>query len=341
MIDKVDNRLQFVDMCKGLGIIAVVIGHTSGGLLSKVMYMFHMPLFFFIGGYLFKIRDNKKSFFWDKTIQLLIPYAVYLSIVYSFMSVLYFKENALTFNSLCMFFIRPFLGGLWLSGYATVFWFVPVFFITQQLFNLILNYFTKDKVIYIILLLLLLGYINNVFFVRIPFDANVVCMSLPIFYCGYLSRKLNFNPKNLIVIILALAGIALTLKGYQNFFDMKYGHYGIPIVTLVSSLALIYSIISLSKSFTKYNILVVFFSFLGEASMVIMYLHQPIQLLIRNYLTEDSLVRGLVSIIVSLLFYFFIRNFTLGRALFLGSKLDMSKLQRGSKIHLQQPLPRI
>ena len=42
-----ENRLDWIDMVKGLGIILMVIGHTGApDLLVKVIYGFHMPMFF-------------------------------------------------------------------------------------------------------------------------------------------------------------------------------------------------------------------------------------------------------------------------------------------------------
>lgn len=42
---KVLKRLDYMDIAKGIGIIAVVWAHSNGP-LSDYMYQFHMPLFF-------------------------------------------------------------------------------------------------------------------------------------------------------------------------------------------------------------------------------------------------------------------------------------------------------
>jgi fucose 4-O-acetylase-like acetyltransferase len=47
------QRQQYWDILKGLGIIAVVIGH-SGSPLVPFVYMYHIALFFFISGYFYK-----------------------------------------------------------------------------------------------------------------------------------------------------------------------------------------------------------------------------------------------------------------------------------------------
>ena len=53
-----NNRVQWVDICKGYGILLVVLGHTLRTDLSLVyIYGFHMPLFFFLSGI---VCDEKK-----------------------------------------------------------------------------------------------------------------------------------------------------------------------------------------------------------------------------------------------------------------------------------------
>lgn len=61
---KIKPRLSVIDLLKGVGIFLVVLGHALGGLIDAnvtplidwfrplfaVIYMFHMPLFFFISG---------------------------------------------------------------------------------------------------------------------------------------------------------------------------------------------------------------------------------------------------------------------------------------------------
>lgn len=67
------NRRIDLDIAKGLGIIMVVWAHASGPLTSYI-YQFHMPLFFFISGMLFKDPSNLKMYYIRKMKSLLIPF---------------------------------------------------------------------------------------------------------------------------------------------------------------------------------------------------------------------------------------------------------------------------
>lgn len=52
------NRDNTIDITKGIGILLVIVGHTGGlpadTYIHHFIYSFHMPLFFILGGFLFK-----------------------------------------------------------------------------------------------------------------------------------------------------------------------------------------------------------------------------------------------------------------------------------------------
>lgn len=56
-----NNRLEYIDIAKGIGILLVVFGHSSLVLHIENIWIhsFHMPLFFIITGMCF--NENKYS----------------------------------------------------------------------------------------------------------------------------------------------------------------------------------------------------------------------------------------------------------------------------------------
>lgn len=89
-MDQRKSHFKEIDIAKGIGILLVVIGHcfpdvsTVDGvsvpffrLVHDVIYTFHMPLMFFMAGFLsqriFKAED-KAQFVKDRFIRLMIPY---------------------------------------------------------------------------------------------------------------------------------------------------------------------------------------------------------------------------------------------------------------------------
>lgn len=81
------KRINWIDYSKFFGIFLVVLGHTSIPVMSiNVIYSFHMPLFFFISGYLFDANKFESFFRFmrHRLKQLIIPYFFFNIITYLF-----------------------------------------------------------------------------------------------------------------------------------------------------------------------------------------------------------------------------------------------------------------
>ena len=62
-----DFHSQALSIAKGIGIILMVIGHSGcPDVLNRFIYLFHMPLFFFVSGYLFKDKYVENKFLFLK-----------------------------------------------------------------------------------------------------------------------------------------------------------------------------------------------------------------------------------------------------------------------------------
>lgn len=56
------KRLQYLDLAKAVGMLCVLIGHSFiSEKINTVIYAFHMPLFFFISGYLCKPQKSLRK----------------------------------------------------------------------------------------------------------------------------------------------------------------------------------------------------------------------------------------------------------------------------------------
>lgn len=71
------NRDNAIDIAKGIGILLVIVGHTGGlpadTYIHHFIYSFHMPLFFILGGFLFK-PSNIGTHIRKDAKRLLLPY---------------------------------------------------------------------------------------------------------------------------------------------------------------------------------------------------------------------------------------------------------------------------
>lgn len=82
------KRVEWIDVAKGVGIVLVSFGHLRNGDGESVwlpaldapidaIYLFHMPLFFLLGGLTFSRRGGFKAFLARKAKTLLVPYYVF------------------------------------------------------------------------------------------------------------------------------------------------------------------------------------------------------------------------------------------------------------------------
>lgn len=99
VIQEQNQRINWIDIARGIGIILVVFGHTWRENLPKDwLYSFHMPLFFFISGWLVNIKKtnliNWKNFLIKKFLSLIVPYVLFILLTYLYWSVIesHFRE---------------------------------------------------------------------------------------------------------------------------------------------------------------------------------------------------------------------------------------------------------
>ena len=75
-----NQRINWIDWAKVFAIYLVALGHLlsktgSEGYIFNFIYSFHMPFFFFISGYLFRIKENGLVDFLKSSFRsLLVPY---------------------------------------------------------------------------------------------------------------------------------------------------------------------------------------------------------------------------------------------------------------------------
>jgi fucose 4-O-acetylase-like acetyltransferase len=120
----------------------------------------------------------------------------------------------------------------------------------------------------------------------LPFSAEVVLFAAPLYLIGYAARNLVLERWRALWLLLAIAAAGLYLAhlpGLTNTLDMKSGVYGIALLTLASSLAMV-ALLSLFSQRIADNRVGRVFAALGAASMTILAVHQLVQLFIAKEL---------------------------------------------------------
>lgn len=191
-----EKQIDFISICKGIGIILVVIGHLNiGEYWHQVIYSFHMPLFFFISGYLFKDKylDNPKDFVLKKVNSLYFPFlkwAMIFLFLHNIFVCFHIEEG--------MYGIKDFLIGganiLLFCNYDPILgptWFLRSLFVSLLIFYTVL-FFTRERKDYripVFILLLLIGTICSINDISVPYKIERDCAIASILMAGFTCRN--------------------------------------------------------------------------------------------------------------------------------------------------------
>jgi fucose 4-O-acetylase-like acetyltransferase len=218
-----------IDWLKAFAIVLVVIGHAiqyslavdyDDNLLFRLIYSFHMPLFFFISGYL-AYTSNKQGYLWKQIRLLVVPFVVWL-LLYS----LYYRRYDLQQGNWAImpdYYLRvlrfPGSGGLW-------------FLWALFLIDIVHYWLSKTSHFYLFSILLLV-----VFYVAAPFFAQVNYYGVgtfrlyyPYFLLGYFFRQRQMieKVKLPVILLLSIAWIvsecAWHRTGDVNAFGLNIDH---------------------------------------------------------------------------------------------------------------------
>lgn len=75
------RRLEYVDVAKGIGIICIILGHLGLASVNKVVFTFHVPIFFLITGYFTNSNRSTNDFIKNKVRTLIVPYFITSAVV--------------------------------------------------------------------------------------------------------------------------------------------------------------------------------------------------------------------------------------------------------------------
>ena len=132
------QRYEYIDIAKGIGILLVVWAHILlTGASHRVIYAFHMPLFFLISGMLFR-RDKYKSFFdflQRRAKRLLVPFVIYSIVTWTIWAVFRFikHDNVVSYwDPLLQTVIAKGSGAYMVHNSAL--WFIPCLFATEIMY---------------------------------------------------------------------------------------------------------------------------------------------------------------------------------------------------------------
>lgn len=215
------KRLDWLDAGKGLGMLLVMMGHADiPEYLKTYIYTFHMPLFFFLSGFLFKMDkfSNLKVFLIKRTKSLILPYLCFSFVAYLWFLLVYHYGKVDYHHDLFTPLIGTFIDirkSIW-TVHSGALWFVACLFCTELLFFLIFKIGrTKKKISMFLILLSILGCIyNKIGGQPLPWSIDVAMISVGFYGIGYfykeyhakLERFIHFKTFALFLLVNITAG---------------------------------------------------------------------------------------------------------------------------------------
>lgn len=224
------ERIQYIDIAKGIAILCIILGHLNSLRIARVVFTFHVPIFFFITGYFTNDRLPVKAFIKRKARMLLVPY-VFTCLVIILLAALeyglFFGAGAAWKAALEWSYAAAYGAG---DSYTSPFyiksigaiWFLWALFWGSIFLRASLA-LRKEQRILAVVALFFLGYASRALF-WFPFSIQAGCCATLFLYIGWLVKKgegwLKGAPGEVktAIAVFALITWLSFMKDFQSFW---------------------------------------------------------------------------------------------------------------------------
>ena len=224
------GHLTYIDIAKGIGIILMVVGHSSAPKnITHCIYIFHMPLFFIISGYLFnffKWSNNFKGFINKRFDRMIIPYfGMSILVFYPMWYIASMKFSQFATHEIPTpqktfldIFYATFVGdGM---TFNPVLWFLPCLFVSEIIFFVLLTLCKTTKMqILCSISIAIVGYLLRSF--NLPWSIDIAMVVQVLLMSGYLLKKIDIK-----MWLIAISMIIFMLSNAFNSVDTSHRIYG-------------------------------------------------------------------------------------------------------------------
>ena len=214
------KRVLWVDAAKGVAMAAVVLGHTYyGGVPAHTfVYSFHIPLFFILAGYTFRVKPAGEMFK-ASVKRLLVPYLV-LCLITAICDIAF---GRLSIDGIVLFLGSVVFasGGSWLPfdiPSIGVPWFLMALFVARLLYNALLGFLDRHGVHPIVQFAVFAAicYAAKIAipYIALPFALLQAVIAMFFMHAGHCMAKYHWIEKapafaTIIALVLWAAGLAL------------------------------------------------------------------------------------------------------------------------------------
>ncbi|MFO1417922.1 MAG: acyltransferase family protein [Methylotetracoccus sp.] len=291
-------RYRHIDVAKGIGIILVVFGHnwivrSEKGELFRVIFSFHMPLFFFLSGIWFDPRVKLRRLVLGKADALLKPYLVTLAAVGAY-RVLYKADDPTAFASGVLYATGVSIPWGWVS-----LWFLAHLWCVFVFAGLLQRLWAYDRAGWFgrsVLLAVLLGVgfwsmhsfwnvpltgfglATSTTLYGLPLGLDLLGVSSFFFLLGVFTRSwmLDMRPRAL-PMLLAVAAFAACHYFFDATIDLNLRVYDSLVISTIEALAGTYIVLWISVAIAEWPVLGAVLAYFGAASLFVLIFHDYAQ----------------------------------------------------------------
>ena len=267
------QRIEWIDIAKGIGILLVILGHSVkfGGVTHNLIFSFHMPLFLILSGITYKQKDNK-TFICRKFRTLIIPYVIFYLIGFGISVMIPFWRDGLSVKTVVkdIYLANP------NAANVSSIWFLVSLFWVEIIFNFIQK-FNKTIQYIIVGVCLLLGFIYShmihvITFLpegRLPFNIDTSLIALTFFATGVWLKKI-ITDKTLFFISCVLFIISFALNGRVNLHGLTFHNPLLYLLESISGTIILIFICFVLSTKVKRKMVMAPLDWMGKHSLVIM-----------------------------------------------------------------------
>lgn len=296
------KRVTYIDVARGIAILMVIFGHLSVPFISSWIYSFHIPLFFFLSGMVFRIKkeENFISFIKRKIKSIVIPYFALGIVIWLFFSIIFLldKKPPAFIASAIDTPGKMFVNFILQRHYWTV-WFLACLFFASLIFWAQLKFINKKWLLFLTSLV-----ICGITFIYYRLGGNTLFWNIDTALIAQFFMMLGYLFKNsyklekikttvcdnkinqrkfiftLIFLLLNIIFWVLGIKIGNATLDMSVHIYGIEVFTMLSAIFGILFVLSVSSCLSTISALV----YLGQNTMLVFAWHSRIVIVAFKYL---------------------------------------------------------
>jgi acyltransferase len=276
-------RSAAIDALRVVGTIAIVAGHTwDTPLVRAGIYSWHVPIFFFLTGYLWRARVRSPGAeAKNRARTLLLPYLAWLVIITSLALAVWAQPQGLNLTSL-----QPILlGGHYVGKPFSAFWFVTALFAVAVALR-VLERGPRWLPWASALVLLVVAYTSHGALAAIPEAIGTGLACLVFVLAGELVRRSRERISRPVVtsVLLLTVSAALIATGLSSPVDLKGADFGMPVLSAAVAIAISVALLLLAEAFVPRlpRLIQTGFTHLAQVSLMVILTHSAVLWLMRT-----------------------------------------------------------